>query len=601
MISESALARLAVTVRTSVTEQREPDVAALERELASTVRTWQDRVREALLATLPEERALDLLHRYAEQFSAAYQDECDGARVAHDVQQLARLEESGSDLETTLASAAAPERLRLTTFKRREAIPLYVALPILENLGLRVLGERAYSVRPDGEPLWIQDFELEATARTALDPDALDVRFKDCFAAVLRGDAENDGFNSFVTSAGFVWREATLLRAFCKYLLQTRIGYSQAYMQAVLARYPAYCRALIDKFETSFDVDRSSDQRAMRLAASEDALKREIDRGQSLDDDRILRAYGAVVGALLRTNYYQRNADGAPKPYISFKLDPHALPDLPKPRPKFEIFVYSQRVEAVHLRASKVARGGIRWSDRREDFRTEVLGLMKAQQVKNTVIVPNGAKGGFVCKALPAGDRDAIQREVVACYQTFVRGMLDVTDNIVDGKVAPPARVLRKDEDDPYLVVAADKGTATFSDIANALSAEYGFWLGDAFASGGSAGYDHKKMAITARGAWEAVKRHFRELGVDPAKEDFTVVGIGDMSGDVFGNGLLLSPHMKLVAAFDHRHIFIDPSPDPARGIVERRRLFELPRSSWDDYDRSALSEGGGVYSRQTK
>jgi len=600
MISESALARLAVTVRTSVTEQHEPDVAALERELASTVRTWQDRVREALLATLPEERALDLLHRYAERFSAAYQDECDGTRVAHDVHQLAQLEEGGADLGTTLALAATAGRLRLTTFRRGVAIPLYVALPILENLGLRVVGERAYPVRLD-ETLWIQDFELEGTAKTALDPDALGARFKECFTAVLRGDAENDGFNGFVTTAGFDWREATLLRAFCKYVLQTRIGYSQAYMQAVLARYPAYCRALIDKFEASFDVDRTADERASRLAASEEALKRELDRATNLDDDRILRTYGAVVGALLRTNYYQRGAENAPKPYISFKLDPHALPDLPKPRPKFEIFVYSQRVEAVHLRASKVARGGIRWSDRREDFRTEVLGLMKAQQVKNTVIVPNGAKGGFVCKALPTGDRDAIQREVVACYQTFVRGMLDVTDNVVQGKVVPPARVLRKDEDDPYLVVAADKGTATFSDIANALSAEYGFWLGDAFASGGSAGYDHKKIAITARGAWEAVKRHFRELRVDPANEDFTVVGIGDMSGDVFGNGLLLSPHMKLVGAFDHRHIFIDPSPDPARGIVERKRLFELPRSSWDDYDRGALSEGGGVYSRQTK
>ncbi|HUO67860.1 MAG TPA: NAD-glutamate dehydrogenase domain-containing protein, partial [Gammaproteobacteria bacterium] len=546
VLSESALARLAVTVRTSAAEQQEPDIAALERELAATVRTWQDRVREALLATLPEERAIDLLHRYADGFSAAYQEECDGARVAQDVQQLARLEEAGSDLEITLARVdAAPERLRLTTFKRGDAIPLYVALPILENMGLRVLGERVYPLRGEGERLSIQDFELEATTKTALDPDALGTRFKDCFAAVLRGDAENDGFNGFVTSAAFTWREATLLRAFCKYVLQTRIGYSQAYMQAVLARYPAYCRALIDKFESSFDVDRPAEQRASGLTASEDALKRELDRAQNLDDDRILRTYGAVVGALLRTNYYQRGADGGPKPYISFKLDPHALPDLPKPRPKFEIFVYSQRVEAVHLRASKVARGGIRWSDRREDFRTEVLGLMKAQQVKNTVIVPNGAKGGFVCKALPTGDRDAIQREVVACYQTFMRGLLDVTDNIVHGKVVPPERVLRKDEDDPYLVVAADKGTATFSDIANALSAEYSFWLGDAFASGGSAGYDHKKIAITARGAWEAVKRHFRELGLDPAKQDFTVVGIGDMSGDVFGNGLLLSPHMK--------------------------------------------------------
>jgi glutamate dehydrogenase len=600
-ISESALARLSVTVRISAAEPHEPDVAALERALGETVRTWQDRVREALLAELPEERALDLLHRYAARFSAAYHEDADGARAAHDLQQLELLEQRGADIEITLARTAEPTRMRLTTFRRGEPIRLYVALPILENMGLRVLSERLYPLRRDHEPLWIQDFELEPAAKTPLDPDVLGARFKECFAVVLRGDAESDTFNSFVVSAGFDWREAELLRAFCKYLLQTRLGYSQAYMQAVLARYPAYCRALIDKFEASFDVDKPAAERERALAASEAAQKRELDRAQSLDDDRILRAYGALVGALLRTNYYQRGADGAQKPYVSFKLDPHALPDLPKPKPKFEIFVYSQRVEGVHLRASKVARGGIRWSDRREDFRTEVLGLMKAQQVKNTVIVPNGAKGGFVCKALPMGDRDAVQREVVACYQTFIRGLLDVTDNIVDGRVAHPTRVLRKDDDDPYLVVAADKGTATFSDVANALSAEYSFWLGDAFASGGSAGYDHKKIAITARGAWEAVKRHFRELGVDPAAQDFTVVAIGDMSGDVCGNGLLLSPHMKVVAAFDHRHIFLDPSPDPAKAIVERRRLFELPRSSWDDYDRKALSEGGGVYSRQAK
>jgi glutamate dehydrogenase len=600
-ISESALARLAVTVRVSAADQREPDVAALERKLEQMVRTWQDRVREALLAQLPEERALDLLHRYAERFTAAYHEDADAARAAHDVQQLALLEQAGAGLEITLARTAEPSRLRLTTFKRGEPIQLYVALPILENMGLRVLSERLYSLRREAEPLWVQDFELETPGKTPLDPEALGERFKECFAAILRGDAENDGFNGFVVSAGFDWREAELLRAFCKYVLQTRLGYSQAYMHAVLARYPAYCRALIDKFEASFDVDRPPAERARGLAASEEALKRELDRAESLDDDRILRTYGALVGALLRTNYYQRTSDGAPKPYVSFKLDPHALPDLPRPKPKFEIFVYSQRVEGVHLRASKVARGGIRWSDRREDFRTEVLGLMKAQQVKNTVIVPNGAKGGFVCKALPIGDRDAVQREVVECYKTFMRGLLDVTDNIVDGRVVQPPRVLRNDDDDPYLVVAADKGTATFSDLANSLSAEYSFWLGDAFASGGSAGYDHKRMAITARGAWEAVKRHFRELGVDPEKQDFTAVGIGDMSGDVCGNGLLLSPHMRVVAAFDHRHIFLDPSPDPAKGIVERRRLFELPRSSWDDYDRNALSEGGGVYSRQAK
>ncbi len=595
---------------------REPDIAALQRQLENTVRTWADRVREALLAQMPEEQALDLLHRYGEHFSAAYQDEADAARACADMQKLALIDERASALEMTLARSATdrPERLRLTTIKRDEPIQLYVALPVLENMGFKVISERVYWVRRDSNPLWIQDFELETASQKPLDPATVDARFKQTFALVLHGDAENDSFNAFVVSAGLDWRQAVLLRAFCKYVLQTGLRYSQAYMQGVLARYPDYCRALIEKFGSLFDVDRPVEERAEQLAASEATLKRELDRTVSLDDDRILRTYGAVVNAILRTNYYQfakpakpddagavTDGSNRPKHYISFKLDPSKLPDLPKPRPRYEIFVYSQRVEGVHLRSSKIARGGIRWSDRREDFRTEVLGLMKAQQVKNTVIVPNGAKGGFVCKQLPAGDRDAIQREVVACYQTFIRGLLDITDNIVDGRVVPPARVIRKDEDDPYLVVAADKGTATFSDIANALSAEYSHWLGDAFASGGSAGYDHKKMAITARGAWEAVKRHFRELGVDPHAQDFTVIGIGDMSGDVFGNGMLLSPHIKLVAAFDHRHIFLDPNPDAEKSIAERRRLFELPRSSWDDYDRKAISEGGGVYSRQTK
>jgi glutamate dehydrogenase len=611
-IADSALARLAVTVRTLPGQHADPDVPSLQRQLENTVRTWQDRVREALLSQLPEERALDLLHRFGEHFSAAYQDEADAARACVDIQRLALIDEHDSDLEIALVRSASdrPGRLRLTTIKRDEPIQLYVALPVLENMGFKVISERVYPVRRDANPLWVQDFELETANKQPLDPATVDTRFRQTFALVLRGEAENDSFNSFVISAGLDWRQAVLLRAFCKYLLQTGLRYSQAYMQGVLARYPAYCRALIEKFGSMFDVDRPNAARAEQLAASDNELKRELDRTVSLDDDRILRAYGAVVNAILRTNYYQlarpvaegaSDAGGAPKTYISFKLDPTLLPDLPKPRPKYEIFVYSQRVEGVHLRSSKIARGGIRWSDRREDFRTEVLGLMKAQQVKNTVIVPNGAKGGFVGKQLPAGDRDAIQREVVACYQTFIRGLLDITDNIVDGRVVPPQRVLRRDDDDPYLVVAADKGTATFSDIANALSAEYAHWLGDAFASGGSAGYDHKKMAITARGAWEAVKRHFRELGVHVHAQDFTVAGIGDMSGDVFGNGMLLSPHIKLVAAFDHRHIFIDPSPDPAASIAERRRLFELPRSSWDDYDRKALSEGGDVYSRQTK
>ncbi len=601
-ISESALARLAITVKTAPGRQPDPDVEALQRALEEAVRTWSDRLREALLAELPEDDALELLHRFGEHFSIAYQEEADAARASDDIRRLARIHEGESELEMALAESgsAHPDRLRFTTFKPDEPIQLYVALPLLENMGFKVISERVYPIDVPTSQVWIQDFELAPAAGEPLDPAAIEARMKECFAVVLAGQADNDGFNGFVVSAGLDWRQAALLRALCKYILQTGIRFSQSYMQEVLARYPDYSRALVAKFESLFDVDCDASTRGQRRAAAEEALQRDLDRTVSLDDDRILRTFGAVVNATLRTNYYQ-HVDGRPKSYLSFKLDSSALPDLPKPRPKFEIFVYSQRVEGVHLRCAKIARGGIRWSDRREDFRTEVLGLMKAQQVKNTVIVPSGAKGGFVCKALPSGDRDAVQREVVECYKTFIRGLLDLTDNIVDARIVAPKRVIRRDDDDPYLVVAADKGTASFSDIANALAAEYGFWLDDAFASGGSAGYDHKKMGITARGAWEAVKRHFRELGLDPGKDEFTAIGVGDMSGDVFGNGMLLSQHTKLIAAFNHLHIFIDPDPDPARSFAERRRLFDLPRSTWDDYDRKALSTGGGIYSRQSK
>ncbi len=401
-----------------------------------------------------------------------------------------------------------------------------------------------------------------------------------------------------------------MLRAYCRYLLQTGVPFSQASMERTLAANPTIARNLVRLFERRFDPD-ASRRDPEKLVAQ---IRTDLEAVASLDEDRILRGYLHVLEATLRTNYYQRagthsegaSAQGSPaattsKAYISFKLDPARIPDLPLPRPKFEVFVYSPRVEAVHLRMGYVARGGIRWSDRREDFRTEILGLMKAQNVKNTLIVPVGAKGGFVCKRLPNGSREEIQAEVVACYQTLIRGLLDLTDNIVAGRIVPPPRVVRRDSDDAYLVVAADKGTATFSDIANAISMEYAYWLGDACASGGSAGYDHKKMAITARGAWECVKRHFREIGKDIQKEDFTVIGIGDMSGDVFGNGMLLSKHIRLQAAFDHRHIFLDPGADAASGFSERQRLFNLPRSSWDDYDRKRISRGGGVFPRTLK
>ena len=601
-LSESALARLQITVLADASRRREPDMDGLENELADAVRTWSDRVREALLAVLPEDRALALLHRFGELFPVAYQEDASAERAARDIGKLVTMIDEGSKLQMALEETRTGDekQFRLTTFHWREPIELYRAMPILENMGLRALRERNYRVRLEPVPVWIQDFELAIPAGTELELAQIDRPFQECFAKVLHGKAENDGFNSFVVTAGLDWRQAALLRAYCKYIMQTKLGYSQSYMQEVLGRYAVLCRALLDRFYGLFDPDLSPQARRTKQAHSQKILETELERTTNLDHDRILRAFVSVVNATLRTNFFQLT-EGAPKPYLSLKLDPHRVAELPEPRPKFEVFVYSQRVEGVHLRCAAIARGGVRWSDRREDYRTEILGLMKAQQVKNTVIVPAGAKGGFVCKALPTEDREAMQTIVVGCYRTFIRGLLDITDNIVGGKIVRPERVLPRDGNDPYLVVAADKGTATFSDIANELSAEYGFWLGDAFASGGSAGYDHKKMAITARGAWESVKRHFRELGADVRSEPITVIGIGDMSGDVFGNGMLMSKHIKLIAAFDHRHIFIDPDPDPAASFAERRRLFRMPRSSWNDYDRERLSRGGGVYSRTSK
>ena len=446
----------------------------------------------------------------------------------------------------------------------------------------------------------IQDFLLEARDLKRADFAALEPLFKEAFLAAWRGEIENDGFNRLLLCAGLSAREIVVLRAYCRYLLQTGIPFSQAYMERVAVSQAPIARQLVRLFQTQFALDaRSREGSAERIRQ---AIVRALDQVASLDEDRILRAYLSVIRATLRTNYYQTATDGALKSWVSFKLDPQAIPELPLPRPKFEIFVYSPRVEGVHLRMGYVARGGIRWSDRREDFRTEVLGLMKAQNVKNTVIVPVGAKGGFYPKRLPAGgSREDVQKEGIASYQTFIRGLLDVTDNIVGGKTVAARDVVRRDGDDAYLVVAADKGTATFSDIANAISIEYGHWLGDAFASGGSAGYDHKGMGITARGAWECVKRHFRELGLDIQASEFTCAGIGDMSGDVFGNGMLLSKHTRLVAAFDHRHIFLDPNPNAAAGFRERERLFKLPRSSWDDYSRKLISRGGGVWPRSAK
>ena len=602
-LSESALARLYIIVDTDSGRRRKLPIEEIQQELAETVRTWQDRLRTALLERVDERIAHDLLFNYAEVFPEAYKEDVTPIQASYDIQRVCALDTRTSDLDLVLYQPPGSDehRLRFKIFRREATIPLSEVLPMLETMGLKVISERPYRMRL-ASAVWIQDFELTPRGDTPLKPADIADRFQSCFKAVLSQQAESDGFNGLVIAAGLDWREAALIRAYCKYLVQTGIPFSQAYMQEVLSRYPGLCRGLIDSFAARFDPDLKPKAREQLLQSANKALKSGLAQVGSLDEDRILRGFLSTLTATLRTNFYQyQDETQTPKPYISFKLDPTKIPELPLPRPRFEIFVYSPRVEGVHLRGGSIARGGLRWSDRREDFRTEILGLMKAQQVKNTVIVPTGAKGGFVCKQLPQGDREKVQAEVVACYSTFIRGLLDITDNLVDDKVVNPKRTLRQDGDDPYLVVAADKGTATFSDIANGISSEYGFWLGDAFASGGSAGYDHKKMAITARGAWEAVKRHFRELSVDVQSEPITVAAIGDMSGDVFGNGMLQSKFLKLQAAFNHQHIFLDPEPDPAKGYAERQRLFDLPRSSWLDYDEKLLSAGGGIYSRDAK
>jgi glutamate dehydrogenase len=606
-ISSSSHARLHVVVRTDPARRHKPDFAGIERRIAEAALTWADHLREVLVSQRGEAAGLALAGRYRQAFPLAYQDDVTPSEALEDVSDLEALRQQPRALQLSLhrPSSQKPQGVHLKIVKLDDPVPISDVLPMLENFGLRVISERPYQlVWPEGGAAWIQDFELEHRDGLAIDIPQVEGNFRDAFSAAWSGAIENDGFNRLLVAADLTGRQIVVLRAFCRYLLQTGVPFSQVYMERALAANAAIARNLLRLFQTRFHPTagrpaRGSERAAHSLVAQ---IRSGLDAVTSLDDDRILRAYLTLVLATLRTNFYQLASDGTAKSYVSFKFDPAKIADLPLPKPKFEIFVYSPRVEGVHLRMGDVARGGIRWSDRREDFRTEILGLMKAQNVKNTVIVPVGAKGGFVPKRLPAaGSREEVQAEVIACYQTFIRGLLDLTDNIVAARIVPPTQVVRRDGDDPYLVVAADKGTATFSDIANAIAAEYGFWLGDAFASGGSAGYDHKKMAITARGGWECVKRHFREMGIDTQKTDFSATGIGDMSGDVFGNGMLLSRHIRLQAAFDHRHIFLDPNPDTALSFAERARLFALPRSSWDDYDRKKLSRGGGIFARSAK
>ncbi|MBO4208853.1 NAD-glutamate dehydrogenase [Micromonospora echinofusca] len=607
-VTESMLARVHFIVRTDpAAPPGEVDADLLAEELADATRLWDDDYRLVLERKLGDEQAKHLFTRYADAFPEGYKDGHTPYEAMKDLAKLELLEEPGQ-LEMHLFRRQQAPRLgravdtdgldvRFKVYRYGEPMMLSAVLPVLHSLGVRVVDEHPYEVdRIDGR-IWLYDFGLRLPEGHQ---DLAEVRphVENAFAAAWRGEAEVDGFNELVLRGGLTWRQVVVLRAYAKYLRQAGTVFSQDYMEQTFIAYPSIAQLLVELFEVRFSptLELTAEARNQRARELVDRIGQALDDVSSLDQDRILRSYLTVIQATLRTSFFQRRTDGRPKEYVAFKLDPQAIPDLPQPRPKYEIFVYSPRFEGVHLRFGAVARGGLRWSDRREDFRTEVLGLVKAQMVKNAVIVPVGAKGGFVLKQKP-GDRD----EAVACYQGFISGLLDVTDNIVSGKIVPPVDVVRHDGDDPYLVVAADKGTATFSDIANEISVSHNFWMGDAFASGGSAGYDHKKMGITARGAWESVKRHFRELGHDTQTQDFTVVGVGDMSGDVFGNGMLLSEHIRLVAAFDHRHIFLDPSPDAATSYAERRRLFDLPRSSWADYDQELISAGGGVFPRTAK
>ncbi|WP_249977076.1 NAD-glutamate dehydrogenase [Vreelandella olivaria] len=597
-LSESVLARIQLILRFNGDAPSQYDLKRLESKVARLARSWRDDLQAAMVEGFGEERANHLTDQFQNAFSASYREDFNARTAVFDIQHLLNLD-SGEDLSLSLYRPLEEQAggMNLKLFHRGSQIPLSDVLPMMENLGLRVIGERPYEINAPQQRYWIHDFELEHSREGVNLSDMRDT-FSEAFKRIWAGEADNDAFNRLIIGAGLDWREVAMLRGYARYLKQIRFGMSQDYIAATLANYPAITKELVELFRLRFDPARQS-------STSDDCVARLnecLEGVASLNDDQLLRRFMELIQATLRTNYYQQTSDGRFKDYIAYKLEPSKVTGMPKPRPAFEIFVCSPRVEGVHLRGGKVARGGLRWSDRLEDFRTEVLGLVKAQQVKNAVIVPVGAKGGFVCKRMPENaDRETQQKEGIACYQIFIRALLDVTDNLVGGDVVPPKDVVRHDDDDTYLVVAADKGTATFSDIANAISVEYGHWLGDAFASGGANGYDHKKMAITARGAWESVKRHFKNLGVNTQQDLFTVVGIGDMAGDVFGNGMLLSDKIQLVGAFNHLHIFVDPNPDAEASFAERKRLFNLPRSSWEDYSPELISQGGGVFSRSAK
>ncbi len=599
-IDDSPLARVFMTIEIQP-DLKIPDLAVLEAEICEICRSWPDHLRDNLLLAFDDHAAYRLFLRYGEAFPHPYKDSTSTADAVHDIESMERVLHENRFVVDLMAMDDSG-LLRLKLFQPEQPLVLSDVLPLIENMGLKArhMGGPYEVVPCDGcSKIYIHEFVCANSHQRTADFDAIKPLFEEAFVKLYAGELENDVFNALTLRTGLDWRQVTMLRAMARYLRQLRIPYEQEMMAATLLAHPQTTQLMAELFVTRHDPDLKGDRHKLmaRLLAK---ITQEIESITVLEEDRIIRRYLNLIESSLRTNYFQRNLDSTVKPYLSIKFDSRAIEFMPLPKPQYEVFVYSPRVEAIHLRAGKVARGGIRWSDRRDDFRNEILGLMKAQVVKNTVIVPVGSKGGFIVKQ-PPQDADKLQAEGIACYRLFIRGLLDITDNRLNGKIVPPPHVVRHDDDDPYLVVAADKGTAKFSDIANGISQEYNFWLDDAFASGGSVGYDHKEMGITARGVWEGVKRHFRELGKDIQTTDFTVIGIGDMSGDVFGNGMLLSKHIRLVGAFDHRHIFCDPDPDSAIGYAERSRLFKLPRSSWMDYDKTKMSKGGAIYARSDK
>jgi glutamate dehydrogenase len=599
-LTNEVMARLHIIIKTVPGKIPEYDALDIQSNLIEACKTWVDLLYSENIAIHGVNSGIAIHKQFSESFPISYQLAFDPKIAVQDIGTISDLFMSDGFALNLYRLDSTPKHLvKLKLYNY--GLPIYLSdvLPMIEGMGLRVVSEVPYEIKPRDIPqsVWMHDFILELHTKTDTEINIEDIkeRFESAFIQLWYNKIENDNFNRLVIYAGLRARDATIIRAYYHYLKQLGIVFSQSYIEDVFVKFPHITKKLIDFFHVKFDPEEKKSRKSRCDSLCSD-IEGSLDEIKSIEEDKILRKFLNLIQATQRVNYYQGRSIEKRKPYLSFKIKSALVDDMPSPKPLYEVFVYSPEMEGVHLRGGKVARGGIRWSDRREDFRTEVLGLMKAQLTKNSLIVPTGSKGGFIVKkSQPSRD------EVITCYKMLMKGLLDITDNLKDGKVIPPKNTVRYDDDDPYLVVAADKGTATFSDIANSISADYDFWLGDAFASGGSAGYDHKKMGITAKGAWESVKRHFRELDINTQETDFSVIGIGDMGGDVFGNGMLLSEHIKLIGAFNHEHIFFDPNPDPAKSFVERQRLFDLPRSKWSDYNAKLISKGGGIFSRADK